>query len=210
MNHNPMNHLTRIELLKMLPSVNLDLETLQEKAGGVWCFGSRANNCASQESDWDLLVISPDRPIMPRIRQHDMDVIYICLTDLDAWAQTELATHVGSYGERIDDGSPINWLPKPRIAGKQKLVVIAERLRTTSNFWHLLRKRQRIREARRLRLDLHRGWLMSHGAAVPPTAHLEDDWQSSGTTRSALIRWSRISTALYGDLATALWATEWC
>jgi len=46
-------------------------------ARSVWLIGSRANNCATDRSDWDFLVFQTEDPIPTTARQTGVDVLCV-------------------------------------------------------------------------------------------------------------------------------------
>lgn len=184
-----MDAAARQALVCRLGEADVDIAAVAADGGGVWCFGSRAAGCARAESDWDVIVVTRASALEHRTRRAPLDIVSVRLDELDAWASTELAAHVATYGVRIDPGRTLELRAVPAAAAPRKCSVVGGRSRTLDMLWTGLQPAQRRRETLRLRRDLQRAWLLTRGAAIPPTAILEDAWQASvANTRAEILR----------------------
>jgi predicted nucleotidyltransferase len=166
-------------LIRRLHEAGVDLAAISSDGGGIWCFGSQAAGCARADSDWDILVVTHAPTLEPRIRRAQLDLVHVQFDELDAWASTELAAHVATYSVRVDHGRELTLRAIPTAAAPRKCAVVGGRVQTLDALWAGLQPAQRRRETLRLRRDLHRAWLLTQGAAIPPTALLEHEWRSS-------------------------------
>jgi predicted nucleotidyltransferase len=183
-----MDEESRWALMRQLREAGADVATVANCGGGIWCFGSQAAGCARADSDWDVLVVTHAPMIEPRIRRAQIDLVQVRFDDLDAWASTELAAHVVAHGVRIDQGRELTLRSIPKAAALRKCAVVSGRAQTLEALWTGLQPAQRRRETLRLRRDLHRAWLLTQGAAIPPTALLEREWRSSSpSTRASVL-----------------------
>lgn len=174
-----MNAAARATLAHHLRCAGLALDAIAAAGGGVWCFGSRANGCARAGSDWDVLVVARAPVQARRLRRVELDIVHLGLDELDAWAATELASHVARYGVRLDDGAAIALRSAPQAAADRKHAVVAARALHLDRAWAALQPAQRDYRVLRLRRDLQRAALLVGGAAVPPTALLDADWNAA-------------------------------
>lgn len=141
----------------------------------MWLFGSRASGCARVDSDWDILVISGE-PV-ELFDNPAVDLVWIDQSRLHSWSETELASHVATYGTRLDVGRRIHWCPMPFVAAQRKRATLTTRCKRFMEAWPVLQASQRSDHAKRLRRDFQRLDLLSNGEAVPPTALLDILWQ---------------------------------
>jgi hypothetical protein len=114
-----------------------------------------------------------------RLRRVELDVVQLGLDELDAWAGTELASHVARYGVRLDGGAAIALHSAPQAAADRKRAVVAARALHLDRAWAALQPAQRGYRVLRLRRDLQRAALLAGGAAVPPTALLDAAWDAA-------------------------------
>lgn len=171
-----------------LREAGIDLHRIASGGGGVWLFGSRAVGCAREDSDWDLLVLTPFTASETRRRYGNVDVIHVALAELHAWASSELAAHVEEYGVRLDPGSPIEINARPTAAAGRKQALVATRSRFLDRIWVALRPAQLSCELLRLRRNAHRGWFLAKGKGVPPTALLDQAWSvASDPLRASIL-----------------------
>jgi len=182
-----MNEETKRALIRRLSESDLDITAVAAGASGIWCFGSRAAGCARVDSDWDVLVVTRAPVLESRIRRAGLDLVNVRFAELDAWTSTELAAHVAAYGVRIDHGRELTLRSVPTAAAPRKCAVVNGRAQTLNAMWTGLQPGQRRRETLRLRRDLHRAWLLTQGASIPPTATLEREWRSSPRRARAAI-----------------------
>jgi predicted nucleotidyltransferase len=174
-----MDENTKPVLMRWLREAGVDVEGVTAHGGGIWCFGSQASDCARADSDWDILVVTRAPVLEPRIRHARLDLVNVQFNELDAWTSTELAAHVAAHGVRIDHGRKLTLRSIPTAAAPRKCAVVSKRAQALDALWGGLQPEQRRREMLRLRRDLHRAWLLTQGAAIPPTAVLEHEWRSS-------------------------------
>lgn len=182
-----MDEVTKWALMHQLREAGVDVADVMGSGGAIWCFGSQAAGCAHADSDWDILVVTRAPVLEPRIRRAQLDLVNVRFDELDAWASTELAAHVATHGVRIDHGRELTLRSIPTAAAPRKCAVVGRRAQTLDALWAGLQPEQRRREALRLRRDLHRAWLLTRNAAIPPTALLEREWQSSSFRARATI-----------------------
>lgn len=174
-----MNAAARATLAHHLRCAGLALDEIAATGGGVWCFGSRASGCAHAGSDWDVLLVTRTPVQTRRLRRVELDVVQLGLDELDAWAGTELASHVARYGVRLDDGAAITLRSAPQAAADRKREIVTARALRLDRAWAVLQPAQRGYRAIRLRRDLQRATLLAGGAAVPPTALLDAEWSAA-------------------------------
>lgn len=183
-----MEPAARRSLIRQLRDAHVDVAAIAAGGGGVWCFGSRAAGCARDDSDWDVLVVTRAPVLELRIRRAQLDLVNVRFDELNTWASTELAAHVATHGVRIDHGRELTLRSAPSAAAPRKCVVVDGRAKMLNALWTGLQPEQRRRETVRLRRDLQRAWLLTQGAAIPPTAVLEREWQSlSHRARAAIL-----------------------
>jgi hypothetical protein len=175
-----MDDATRIALHRKLLDANVDVDAVTRAGGGIWCFGSRAAECATDDSDWDVLLLRSELTAITRQKfvGSGLDVVQVAPSGLDAWATTELAAHVAVYGIRIDDGHVIELRSHPLVAAPRKLAVVAARATHLDRMFLALQPLQQLHSLLRLRRDLHRAWLLLRGTAIPPTAVLDGEWDA--------------------------------
>jgi hypothetical protein len=184
-----MNAATTLALMRRLQDGGIDVANVARAGGGVWCFGSRASECASADSDWDVLLVTTEPVIQYRFDAGRLDVVQVSYRELHDWATSELAAHVATYGVRIDDGREIRLRATPVMAAPRKCSVVAARATHVDRLWDSLQPAQREHATLRLRRDLHRAWLLKRAAPVPPTAILDGEWEAFGPrTRAAILR----------------------
>ncbi len=58
----------------------------------IFLFGSRANNSATEESDWDILVLSPRQPITPKIKRQIHDRVFPLSVSIGSFINVLLVT----------------------------------------------------------------------------------------------------------------------
>jgi predicted nucleotidyltransferase len=182
-----MDAVARSALMRQLSEAGVDVAAVMGSGGGLWCFGSQAAGCARADSDWDVLVVTRTPVPESRIRHARLDLVNVQFDELDAWALTELAAHVAVYGVRVDQGREHTLRSIPKAAAPRKCIVVGKRAQILDALWTGLQPGQRSRETLRLRRDLHRAWLLTQGAAIPPTAALEREWRSSTLRARATI-----------------------
>jgi hypothetical protein len=182
-----MDDVAKRVLMRRLHKAGVDVANVTAGGGGLWCFGSRAVGCERADSDWDVLVVTRAPALEHRRRCARLDLVNVQFDELDAWASTELAAHIAVYGVRIDHGREFTLRSIPTAAAPRKRTVVGGRAQTLDALWTGLQPKQRRRETLRLRRDLHRAWLLTQGAAIPPTAALECEWRSSPLRARATI-----------------------
>lgn len=167
------------ELEKILADATIDLDAIAARGGSAWIFGSRANNCAHADSDWDILVVDSavERPAADRVPQcARVDLVYVDSCVFERWCGSELATHIADYGCALISRRKIT--ARPMDALPRKLQVTRERAATLQRLWRVLHPARQERELTRLRRDAQRAWNLQHGLGVPPTALLDAQWSS--------------------------------
>jgi hypothetical protein len=164
------------ELERMLIAAGIDIDAIASRGGMVWLFGSRANDCATASSDWDILIVDRAAERPPHRVHHPVDLVFVDSCSFEQWCGSELASHIGAYGhpfmtERRISARPGHALPR-------KLRVIGERAAALRRLWPILQPSRRDREVVRLRRDAQRAWHLAREQAVPPTAFLDAEWGS--------------------------------
>lgn len=174
-------------LLACLRRASIDLDAIAACGGGVWLFGSRAVGCARDDSDWDLLVLDPQRTTGGRRKHGEIDTVFVAMAQLHEWLSGELAAHVRDFGVRLDRGTPIEIDANPRVAALRKRALVAARSRFLHQLWAAFTPSQHDAELLRLRRNAHRGWVLSTGQGVPPTALLDVAWSDASPQQRAAI-----------------------
>lgn len=167
------------DIYACLTTASIDLTQIASSGGGVWLFGSRAAGCARRDSDWDLLIICNSARIPRRVKHHGIDINYLPSAHVETWSKSELGTHVSEYGIRLDGGRALWTKKRADLAASRKQALVAIRSEQLNMVQPLLRPGQLQAELLRLRRNAQRGWLLSLNTPVPPTAMLDDAWQSS-------------------------------
>lgn len=177
-------------LLLLLQQSGFSPEAIAAAGGGVWAFGSRATGCSTSESDWDVLIVSPEEPPRSRRRAGQLDLVFVGAPSFfDAWRNSELATHVAKYGVWLSGHRKLRVMSDPLAAADRKAQVVGRRVVVLDRLWDALTMRQRQWEALRLRRDLQRSALLASGVGVPPSAWLDAAWSgSSAIERGRLFR----------------------
>jgi hypothetical protein len=174
----------------MLGNAGIDADGITRAGGGVWAFGSRAVGCSQPNSDWDVLVVSPDlhRPI--RVRTELLDLVAIGLSSfLTEWRQSELATHVEAHGICLSADCQLKVVGQPLAAAPRKSMVVHQRAAMIDRLWDAFSSPRRRRTLIRLRRDLQRVALLEAGAAIPPGPLLDAAWaESTASERRRVIR----------------------
>lgn len=184
-----------------------DWNAWSTRAGSsVWLFGSRAANCASLESDTDILVLSAAVQERTRVVQAGLDVVYVPWGDRaarSAWLSSELAAHIVRYGRLIVGA--YDWLDEVNTsqAALGKLRRTLARFSALERAWFDLNEEHRSRRTKLLRRDLQRVIALQETRTVPPTRLLDDAW--GGWTiaeRERLV--SRFDVAGCSEVVTAM------
>lgn len=171
------------------------LAGLRRSAGQIVLFGSRAAGLARPASDWDLLVVSEERPRSAPA----LDLVWVSPRELStrAWLGSELAGHVACWGRWLH-GEP-DWVAgvvHDECAAAHKARRVASKLDALERTWDLLGPAYQRKHLLLLRRDLQRHALLSLGEAVPPSALLDAAWKACADPQDEVRRLARGARAL--------------
>ena len=171
-----MNKMNLAGLRSRLSVVGQDFSSLVESTRAIYLFGSRAENVARDDSDWDLLCVGNCQSLKSRF----VDLVFISeqRARSDDWLGSELASHVASYGELLH-GDPI-WVKRKKISTKaveKKREKIARRVSIVSPWWASFAVSVQKKHIRLIANDLSRLNYLIAGEPVPPTPMLDSTCQ---------------------------------
>lgn len=166
----------------------------------VWLFGSRAAGCATPNSDWDFLVLSPSNPAWSRQHRGTADIVharYDTPLESSSWLCSELAAHVAVYGELLSGRD--DWTPHilPLVAAERKRETTIRRALALTRVQSFLSGRLRAARVLAVRRDVQRVWWLTRRQTVPPSAVLDAEWWTmSSRDQSRLVATALPSLAL--------------
>jgi len=178
-------------LAQQLHQHGVSLDRIAADAEAVIIFGSRAAGCARADSDWDLLIIGRGRTRLGR----GLDLVYIepSVFRGDRWRSSELAGHVGHFGQTLaGDPDALTGLREVEIGAEaieRKHRQLHAQLRACEQFWASLATWAQAKRQIRLRRDLQRHARLLESDPVPPSAVLDREWAArSARERPLLLR----------------------
>jgi predicted nucleotidyltransferase len=153
----------------------ITLDALMERASEVVVFGSQASGSASEDSDWDVLVLGD----FPPVHRERLDLVVVSSEQASSkqWLESELASHVAQYGIWLKGTGA--WRPNARI-GNETIAAKNRRLRSQAEAFgaigHIQSPARRFEHARSLRRQLQRLELLTLNGAVPTNPELDRAW----------------------------------
>jgi hypothetical protein len=171
----------------------------------VWLFGSRAAGCARSASDWDLLVLTPNRGHRGRERVAAFDIVTISWDGnaYDGWLGSELAAHAARYGELLFGRDDWTGRVDAEAARCRKNAIVRGRIAAVMRAWQSLDARYRSKWALSLRRDVQRVLALADSRTVPPTLFLDQQW-AAHTNRERTSLLARVDAPLGCELGRAM------
>lgn len=178
--------------------VGLQWSVLARRASEIILFGSRAQNAAHQDSDWDLLCVG--QSLTTRVGTIHLVWMTPDETFTESWLGSELAGHVAAYGIWLLGTS--HWRDRvyvspTAVTHKQRLV--KARLSALAKYARDLAPARRAYYGLRIRRDVQRLIILRGGGAVPASPLLDQAWATSMSRD----RWTGICTSLDIDVGAA-------
>lgn len=152
---------------------------VRRSGASFWLFGSRSAGCATDVSDWDILVLSGavSRVCRRRLGQFDLVFVPWPSTKPEGWLGSELAAHVACYGTLICGNE--DWLDRVNAqqAHQRKAALVSARMKELERSWDTLSDGCRWRRVENLRRDVQRVLWLARSGTVPPAAILDGEWR---------------------------------
>lgn len=190
------------ELHRQLEQGHLPWPFLAKMSTEIVLFGSRAQDCANSDSDWDLLCVG--HGVARRVGS--VHIVWITPNQVHtaAWLGSELAGHVAAYGVWLlgtGDWRERVFVSPMSVAHKQQLV--KARLRALAKYAHDLAPARLAYYGLRIRRDVQRMCILLNGGAVPSSPRLDGQWEGSMSRK----RWMNLcfSLDIDGEVARLTW-----
>ena len=158
-----------------------DAQAHFDQALEIIVFGSMAAGLERPDSDIDVLCIGGP-PFRHKTGALDLLVLPEEMTHEPLWTQSELASHVCGYGVWIKGQS--RWINQVRIgeeAVEEKRRRVQAFMRSLPTSWRRLEEGFKTKYSIKIRREVQRLLLLARNVPVPPTATLDEHWETLTT-----------------------------
>lgn len=179
------------------------MRTVLRKSDELVLFGSRSSMLHAEDSDWDVLCVAENPPLIQgrvarlrlsvRLEHTRLDLIWISPSTLSsgAWLGSELASHVASYGVWLVGSG--EWrtraaISSAAVAAKHRRVKV--RVAFQRQYGPRLLAPYLAKHLTLLRRDIQRLYCLQTGIPVPSTPHLDTQWRER-RERESILRLAR-------------------